>query len=93
LRIRHPEPNGSKVGNASFPNSTAAGAIPWRSTMEINATKIESVQVDQSVLGRILGFGTITARGTGTGLEPVRRVASPLEFRAAIGRLQQMVSP
>jgi hypothetical protein len=28
LRIRHPEPNGSKVGNASFPNSTAAGAIP-----------------------------------------------------------------
>jgi uncharacterized membrane protein YdbT with pleckstrin-like domain len=62
--------------------------LVWRSTMELNAGKIESVQVNQSVLGRILNFGTVTARGTGSGLEPVRRVDSPLTFRAAIGQLQ-----
>jgi uncharacterized membrane protein YdbT with pleckstrin-like domain len=62
--------------------------LVWRSTMELNAGKIESVQVNQSVLGRVLNFGTVTARGTGSGLEPVRRVHSPLQLRAAIGQLQ-----
>jgi uncharacterized membrane protein YdbT with pleckstrin-like domain len=63
----------------------------WRSTMELNAGKIESVQVDQTVMGRILDFGIITARGTGSGIEPVRKVAAPLELRAAIGQLQSRV--
>ena len=62
--------------------------LVWRSTMELNAGKIESVQVDQSITGRILNFGTVSARGTGAGLEPIRRVAAPLRLRAAIGQLQ-----
>jgi uncharacterized membrane protein YdbT with pleckstrin-like domain len=62
--------------------------LVWRSTMELNAGKVESVQVDQSITGRILNFGTVTARGTGSGIEPVRRVDSPLKLRAAIGQLQ-----
>ena len=60
----------------------------WRSTSEMSAKRIESVEVDQSVTGRILNFGTLTARGTGTGLEPIRRVDSPLKLRNAIGQLQ-----
>jgi uncharacterized membrane protein YdbT with pleckstrin-like domain len=60
----------------------------WRSTSEMSAKRIESVEVDQSVIGRILNFGTVTARGTGTGLEPIRRVDSPLKLRNAIGQLQ-----
>jgi uncharacterized membrane protein YdbT with pleckstrin-like domain len=62
--------------------------LVWRSTMELNAGKIESVQVDQSIIGRILDFGTVSARGTGAGLEPIRRVDAPLSLRAAIGQLQ-----
>jgi uncharacterized membrane protein YdbT with pleckstrin-like domain len=52
-----------------------------RQTVEINMEKVESVDVNQSVLGRILDYGDIVVKGTGTELEPFPRVAAPLEFR------------
>jgi uncharacterized membrane protein YdbT with pleckstrin-like domain len=55
--------------------------LVWRHTVEMNMDKVESVDVDQSALGRILNYGDITIRGTGTGLEPLRRIGAPLEFR------------
>ena len=55
-----------------------------RSTTEMNMDKIESVQVDQSILGRLLDYGTVTVRGTGEGLEPIQHVAAPIAFRNAI---------
>jgi uncharacterized membrane protein YdbT with pleckstrin-like domain len=53
----------------------------WRHTVEMNMDKVESVDVDQSILGRILNYGNITIRGTGIGLEPLRSIEAPLEFR------------
>jgi uncharacterized membrane protein YdbT with pleckstrin-like domain len=58
-----------------------------RSTIEINANRIESVAIEQSIMGRLLNFGTLIVRGTGTGIEPIPRVAEPLMVRAAIGAL------
>jgi uncharacterized membrane protein YdbT with pleckstrin-like domain len=55
-----------------------------RHTLEMNRSKVESVDVDQSLLGRIFGFGTITVRGTGGSLEPIRMVSDPLTFRSHI---------
>jgi uncharacterized membrane protein YdbT with pleckstrin-like domain len=55
-----------------------------RDTTEINMAKIESVDVNQSVLGRVFGFGTLTIRGTGETIEALRNIASPLQFRNAI---------
>jgi len=55
-----------------------------RITSEISVDKIETVLVDQSVLGRILNFGTIVIRGTGGGLEPVRNIGDPLTFRSKL---------
>jgi uncharacterized membrane protein YdbT with pleckstrin-like domain len=52
-----------------------------RHTVEMNMSKIESVDVDQSIIGRILGFGTVTIRGTGGGVEPLRNIADPIAFR------------
>jgi uncharacterized membrane protein YdbT with pleckstrin-like domain len=52
-----------------------------RKTNEMQMDKVESVEVDQSVLGRILNYGTVTVRGTGTGLEPLASVDSPIELR------------
>jgi uncharacterized membrane protein YdbT with pleckstrin-like domain len=52
-----------------------------RHTMEMNMSKVESVDVDQSVMGRILDYGTVTIRGTGGGIEPMRNIASPIAFR------------
>jgi uncharacterized membrane protein YdbT with pleckstrin-like domain len=55
-----------------------------RHTLEMNRSKVESVDVDQSLLGRLLGFGTITVRGTGGSLEPIRMISDPLSFRSHI---------
>ena len=55
-----------------------------RRTTEINMDKIESVDVDQSVMGRLFGYGTVTIRGTGKAVKPLRDVADPIDFRNAI---------
>ena len=56
-----------------------------RNTLEMNLDKVESVLVQQSVLGRMLDFGTVIVRGVGAGLEPVDLVAAPLELHRHIG--------
>jgi uncharacterized membrane protein YdbT with pleckstrin-like domain len=61
----------------------AQGFIQRRS-VEVNMDKIESVDVDQSVLGRLLNYGNVTIHGTGTTLEPLRNVDRPIEFRNEI---------
>jgi uncharacterized membrane protein YdbT with pleckstrin-like domain len=55
-----------------------------RHTAEMNMDKIESVDVDQSLLGRMLGYGTIHVLGTGQSIESLKRIASPLALRNAI---------
>ncbi len=54
-----------------------------RRTVEINVTKVESVQVAQGILGRLFGFGTLIVAGTGTTHEPLRGIADPIGFRRA----------
>jgi uncharacterized membrane protein YdbT with pleckstrin-like domain len=55
-----------------------------RHTVEMNMDKVETVDVDQSLLGRILGFGTIRVLGTGQGIETLNRIGSPILLRNAI---------
>lgn len=52
-----------------------------RNTFEMNHSKIESINVNQSILGRILGYGTIVIMGTGSTREPFDRIRDPLAFR------------
>jgi uncharacterized membrane protein YdbT with pleckstrin-like domain len=52
-----------------------------RKTLEMNLQKIESITVDQTILGRILGYGTIMVIGTGGTKEPFCNIVAPLEFR------------
>ncbi len=58
-----------------------------RRTFEMNLSKIESVNVDQSFFGRILGFGSMTIIGTGGTRESFRNIRKPLEFRKAFQEL------
>jgi len=51
-----------------------------RKSIEMNIDKVESVLVNQGILGRMLDYGTLVIRGVGSGLEPVANVAAPLEF-------------
>ena len=55
-----------------------------RYTVEMNVSKIETVDVDQGLGARLLGYGTVLIRGTGSGIEPLRRVGDPLAIRNAI---------
>ncbi len=52
-----------------------------RRTLEMNLNKIESVNVDQGVMGRILNYGTITIIGTGGTKEAFPDIAHPVDFR------------
>lgn len=58
-----------------------------RRTVEMNLSKIESVNVDQSVMGRILSYGSITIIGTGGTRETFHNISKPLEFRKAFQEL------
>jgi hypothetical protein len=55
-----------------------------RRTLEMNIAKVENIQVDQGIFGRIFGFGEITVVGTGGTREPFRCIADPLSFRRAV---------
>jgi uncharacterized membrane protein YdbT with pleckstrin-like domain len=55
-----------------------------RQTNEMNMDKVESVQIDQSVLGRILDYGDVKLLGTGEGFETLRTIANPIELRNSI---------
>ena len=52
-----------------------------RKTLEMNLNKIESVNVDQSIFGRMFGYGTITIIGTGGTRESFPDIARAVEFR------------
>ena len=52
-----------------------------RHSVEVHMDKIESVDVDQTVFGRLLDYGDVTIHGTGTTLEPLRAVDRSIEFR------------
>ena len=54
-----------------------------RQTVEINLNKAESIQVDQSVLGRMSNFGTLIISGTGSSHAPLMGIADPMAFRKA----------
>ncbi|MEO8089608.1 MAG: PH domain-containing protein [Gemmatimonadales bacterium] len=55
-----------------------------RESKETLLSKIEAIAIDQGVLGRILGFGTVTITGTGGTQEAFPRISEPLEFRRQI---------
>ncbi|MCH8814830.1 MAG: PH domain-containing protein [Chloroflexi bacterium] len=56
--------------------------------LEMNVDKIESVNVKQTILGRILGYGTVTIIGTGGTSEPFTFISKPLDFRKAFQQAQ-----
>jgi uncharacterized membrane protein YdbT with pleckstrin-like domain len=60
-----------------------AGLIS-RHTVEQRIQKIESIRVNQGLMGRMLDYGTIMVHGTGGATTPIRDVASPFAFKRAV---------
>jgi membrane protein YdbS with pleckstrin-like domain len=55
-----------------------------RRTFEMALDKVESVDVNQTILGRILNYGDVTIKGVGEGRETIKTISSPLAFRSSI---------
>jgi uncharacterized membrane protein YdbT with pleckstrin-like domain len=52
-----------------------------RKTVEINISKVESIQVNQGILGRICNFGTLVVSGAGNPQAPIPGISDPMQFR------------
>lgn len=55
-----------------------------RHTIEMRMSKIESIRVDQHVLERLGGYGTVIIQGTGGADEPIPQVRDPIGFKKAV---------
>ena len=55
-----------------------------RRTIELLLSRVESIGVEESVMGRMLGYGTVIIHGTGGTPEIFNKMAHPLEFRTQV---------
>ncbi|HHJ13831.1 MAG TPA: PH domain-containing protein [Gammaproteobacteria bacterium] len=60
-----------------------------RESIEMLLPKVESIQVQQSVLGRIFNFGSVVVAGAGAPQAPVPGIANPMEFRRRFMEIQE----
>jgi uncharacterized membrane protein YdbT with pleckstrin-like domain len=61
-----------------------------RKTIELNLTKVESIQVNQSIFGRIFNFGTLIISGAGNPQDPIPYISNPMTFRRVFMEQQDM---
>ncbi len=64
-----------------------------RQSLEMFISKIESIAIDQSFLGRLLDYGTVVVRGTGGFAERFETIAHPIQFRSWVQRMQKTAGP
>lgn len=57
-----------------------------RRTIEQRLDKVDSVQIVQGILGRILNYGSVQVNGSGLSATPIPGIADPLTFRRAVER-------
>jgi uncharacterized membrane protein YdbT with pleckstrin-like domain len=55
-----------------------------RRTLDLMLSRVESIGVEESAVGRMLGYGSVIVRGTGGTPEPFLMIAHPQEFRRAV---------
>jgi len=72
-----------KTTELAVTNKRVIAKFGWiqRSTIEMALPKIESIQINQSVLGRICNYGSIIISGAGNPQAPVPGISNPMEFR------------
>jgi uncharacterized membrane protein YdbT with pleckstrin-like domain len=55
-----------------------------RDSIETLLSKIEAIEVDQGIIGRVFGYGSVGITGTGGTQESFPLISHPLEFRRQI---------
>ncbi len=64
-----------------------------RRTLDIMLSKVESIGVQETFLGRILGYGSVVVRGTGGTPESFVLIANPQKFRHSVQEQSGSLSP
>ena len=62
-----------------------------RKTEEISLHRIEEINMTQSILGRLLGYGRLETRGMGGGKISLPTIARPISFRRELQEAQARV--
>ena len=55
-----------------------------RVSIDLPLDKLESINIDQGVMGRILGFGRVSIRGVGGNNVSIPFIKNPLDFRRVV---------
>lgn len=58
--------------------------VIWVKSEELLLSRVESIEITQTVMGRILNYGTISFSGTGTSKVKFRMVMSPRQVKRDI---------
>jgi uncharacterized membrane protein YdbT with pleckstrin-like domain len=59
-------------------------------SIEIRFEKIETVRVNQSLAGKIFGYGDILVTGTGSTFDPITDISRPMVFRTALNQAMEL---
>jgi uncharacterized membrane protein YdbT with pleckstrin-like domain len=59
-----------------------------RHTFELNIDRVEAIQVEQGITGRIFGYGTLRIAGAGN-FDPIPNVRAPMDFKKAVLESQE----
>lgn len=63
-----------------------------RKTIELNINKVESIQVDQGILGRIFNYGSLVISGAGNPQAPIPGISDPMNFRRVFMETQDQAA-
>ena len=80
-----------KTTELAVTNKRVIAKFGWirRNTIEINLNKIESIQVQQGVFGRIFNFGSLIISGAGNPQAPIPNINDPMSFKKSFTEAQQ----
>ncbi len=75
-----------KTSEFGVTNKRVLVKVGWirRNSLETLLAKVEGIQVNQGILGRILNYGTIAVKGTGGTSNPFHKIEAPFEFRKKV---------
>ncbi len=63
-----------------------------RQTIELNINKVESIQVNQGILGRIFNYGSLVISGAGNPQAPIPGISDPMSFRRVFMETQDQAA-
>lgn len=65
----------------------AKTGIIRRYFLDVSLSKVEGVNFQQGIVGRLLGYGSLAIRGTGAGAVPIPYISHPEVFKREVGNL------